>query len=314
MPTLWHSWRTVQNTSNSPLLILANADWPVGAPALTLPHLSETLGRWRTQQRTAHSSRDLLSPAERWHAQALGWQLDVAAPVPWGAWHARQLDLSPEGSWALISPCHWDINMTGVRMDDPAQLRLSTEHSRALMAALQPFALEDGIALHWVSPTLWLAKGAVFDALVAPSPARMANAELSDHLPDVPQNAEATRLLRRLQNEAQMLFYDHPVHDQRAAQRLPAVNSIWYHGAGPWVSPAGPTRDCVCADILALSDHLVEAWQHADAWIGQQLALHPNADLVLCQSASSRLLSQRPSAWWRRLGQRRPKQWMDLLP
>jgi hypothetical protein len=38
--------------------------------------------------------------------------------------------------------------------------------------------------------------------------------------------------LLRLHNEAEMLLYTHPVTDARAAQRLPAVNAIWLHGAG----------------------------------------------------------------------------------
>ncbi len=304
----------MQNTSPTPLLILANAAWPAGAPPLVLPTLQATLSQWHTQQRTASARQDLLSAAERWQAEAIGWRFAPQLPVPWGAWHAHQQGLSTQGAWALITPCHWDINMTGVRMDDPAQLRLSSEHSQALMASLQPLAQEDGIRLHWINPTTWLAQGDVFTHLIAPSPARMANAELSEHLPDVPQDASATRLLRRLQNEAQMLFYDHPVHDQRAALRLPAVNSIWYHGAAPWVAPTAPERAFAYLDILSLSDHLTDAWQQADAWLGEQLHRHPDADLVFCQAASSRLLSRRPPAWWRRLGQRRAAQWTDLLP
>ena len=304
----------MQNTSSPPLLILANADWPANAPPLALPNLQATLGQWRTLQRDVRPSNDLLSAAERWQAEALGWRLAPHAPVPWGAWYAQQKGLSTQGAWALISPCHWDINMTGVRMDDPAQLQLSSEHSQALMASLEPLANEDGIQLHWINPTLWLAHGDVFTHLVAPSPARMANAELSEHLPDVPQDASATRLLRRLQNEAQMLFYDHPVHDQRALERRPAVNSIWFHGAAPWVAPTAPSRAFLCTDILSLSDHLVDAWQLADTWLGTQLQTHPNADVAICSATSSRLLSKRAPAWWRRFGQRRAKQWMDLLP
>ncbi len=296
------------------LLIVNHADWPAHGPDLELPHLNRALETRWTQARTPSASDDLLCAAERAQAQALGWQLAPGTPTPWGAWHAEQAGLDKSADWALISPCHWDINMTGVRMDDPAQLRLDAQHSQALMAALAPLALEDGIQLHWHSPTVWLARGEVFRHLVSPSAARMADIELSEHLPHIHQDPAATRLLRRLQNEAQMLFYDHPVHDARAAERQAAVNSIWFHGAGPWVSPSKPPRPYKTIDLYALSPDLREAWLLADAWLGDQLKAQPSADILMCQSSTTRLSSQQPLAWWRRWQMQRAKQWRDALP
>lgn len=42
---------------------------------------------------------------------------------------------------------------------------------------------------------------------------------------------------RRMLNEVQMLFHDHPVNARREAAGLPAVNGLWFWGGGPAAGP-----------------------------------------------------------------------------
>ena len=49
--------------------------------------------------------------------------------------------------------------------------------------------------------------------------------------PWLPSGASA-RLLRRLQNEMQMLLYTHPINEARAARRDLPINSLWFSGTG----------------------------------------------------------------------------------
>jgi hypothetical protein len=49
---------------------------------------------------------------------------------------------------------------------------------------------------------------------------------------DSSANPAGGQLLKRLQSEAQMLFYTHPAHDAREALRLHPVNGFWLSGAG----------------------------------------------------------------------------------
>lgn len=39
-------------------------------------------------------------------------------------------------------------------------------------------------------------------------------------------------ILRRIMNEAQMLLHEHPINQQRVAEHLPEINSLWISGGG----------------------------------------------------------------------------------
>ncbi len=113
-------------------------------------------------------------------------------------------------------------------MAQPAALQLSEADSRALLAAMTPFFEEDGLALEWIAPLCWRARGAVFQDLACASLDRAAGATVDDWLP----RANEARTVRRLQQEMQMLLYTHPVNEEREARGLAPVNSFWVGGAG----------------------------------------------------------------------------------
>jgi hypothetical protein len=152
--------------------------------------------------------------------------------------------------------------------------------------------------------THWLARGEVFRDLRGPSPAAVVGQALDQLLPEVPHDAAATRLLRRLQNEAQMLFYSHPVHDARAAQRRPAVNSIWYHACGPW-APSQPAVQTVHRHSLrdALQAHdgdWAAAWREWAARATAQLQGAAQARLLINHAGGATLWGPEAKPWWQR--------------
>lgn len=49
---------------------------------------------------------------------------------------------------------------------------------------------------------------------------------------DAYPTGNAANYWRKLMNEAQMLFYSHPVNERRRNQGLPEVNSVWFWGEG----------------------------------------------------------------------------------
>jgi hypothetical protein len=292
------------------LISLTQAEWPSATAPIALPELDAWCASRRMQAWGGPREGDSATAVETCTAQALGLAVQARQAIPWAAWHAQRLGLDTALPAALITPCHWDINMTGARMDDPADLMLSDTDSQALMQALSPWAEEDGIALHWLDATHWLAQGEVFRDLRGPSPASVAGQALDHLLPEVRQNAEATRLLRRLQNEAQMLFYSHPVHDARAAQRLPAVNSIWYHGCGPWTptqSPAQAVHTHALRDALRAHDgDWTAAWQMLAEQAMAHLNAAPQARLLISHAAGAWVWGPEAKPWWQRWGGRSP--------
>ena len=348
-PPLFIAHPLAPEYSTAVIILISHAEWAshLQRPALAALQ-SLCTQRWPQPLESARDT-DRDSPLERWRARALGLPTPNSG-IAWGAWYAAQLGADAATPAALISPCHWDINMTGVRMDDPAQLWLSDADSQALMDALKPLAEEDGIALTWLNAQHWLARGAVFAQLPSASPAALAGQDLDAHLPQVPHDTSATRLLRRLQNEAQMLFYSHPVHDRRHAQRLPAVNSIWYHGTGrleappagggvgehrppraPFAPDSQPTtpnanplaeRNASARAVTELSlleplretGDLATAWQRLDAQVGALLQQHPDAECVMCNARGARHWSLTAPPWWQRWRIKRPTHFVEALP
>ena len=191
-------------------------------PALHLPHLARILSRLQAGPRQIVQPQDPLAAHERALAQALG----LASPAPWAALAAQRLGLAPGAqAWAFVTPCHWDIGQAQVTLHDPQQLKLQDEEALALLAAMQPYFAEDGLSLHFERADRWLVCGEPLRDVQGASLERMIGRNVAPWLPNSP-------LLRRLQNEIQMLLYTHPVNDARESRRQTTVNSFCLSGFG----------------------------------------------------------------------------------
>ena len=291
---------------------------------LQLPHLQALL-RHAGAQTLHRGSADSLTPLAEHLAsgQAYGDGL-----VPWAAWLAQASGLYAEGQhWALISPCHLQIHSDHVAMQDPAQWDLSEDDARALLAAMQPYFEEDGIAMHWHSARTWLAQGPVFQDLPSASLARVRGQAIDLWIP----RQSAAQNLRRLQNEMQMLLYTHAINDARSARGKAPVNGFWISGTGsPLPAGADPTMtatsplqallaptsaglgpDCPHAmyintlEASALCDDpeaWVQIWRNLDARVFAPLATQqasgPDIRISLCGAQRARTwVSGRASLW-----------------
>ncbi|WP_420865326.1 hypothetical protein [Achromobacter kerstersii] len=128
---------------------------------------------------------------------------------------------------------------------------------------------------------------------------------------------------RRLLNEIQMAWHEHPVNDDRAARGLPPVNALWLYGGGrPWpIAPAGPERVLTgldapqrAGDWSAWLDALAELdAQHLRPLAGKQGVPDTPTDLLLLGDDRQVALTLKPrggllgllpapkknwSAWW----------------
>ncbi len=274
----------------------------------------------------------LTMPHERALLKALG--LPAAdGQTPWAAWALQGLlpqGLLPQGlaptalvarepgtkAWAWFEPCHWSAGSHDIHMEPPQHLDLSDEESQNLMAAVAPYAAQDGIALEWVDARHWLACGEVLSGVASACADRINGESLQTWLP----LACPSGLLRRLQNEMQMLLYTHPINDARSARGLPTVNAFWPWGLGRATAaqPAHAARvkwlDSLCARARLDDAHAwTQAWQQLDATdmasaLAQVRAGRP-LQLVLCgarasvsaQSRGTRSLSQRLAGFFNRV-------------
>lgn len=277
-------------------------------PGLALPRLRELLSRLTEQTADRGDDHSFSPPHERALARAL--DLPVAdGRIPWAA---AQSD-TPTTPQAFFSLCHYQVGMDQVSLLPGAQLALDAADSRALFDAFAPLCAEDGITLRWDSPTEWQASGEPLRGLVCASLDRVSGRNASDWLPQASSQASASaRLMQRLQSEAQMLFYSHPVHDARAALGRLAVNGFWVHGAGaldaapalrePPAMPDALRQAALKADWAAWQ----AAWQVLDSGdIADLLAAARRGEavrLTLCGERHARTWTTAPASATVRLG------------
>lgn len=194
---------------------------------LDLPHLHQLTRDWHAAPVQGDDAYQLNTPHEQALAHVLGWAPRPDGNLPLAAWAAQR----PGVGCAWFQPCHWTVGMEQVSLQPGATLGIRPEESLALLEALRPWAEEDGLQLIYEQPDRWRAEGEALAALPWASMDRVANRRLDGWLPDASHHP-AVRPLLRLQNEAQMLFYTHPVNDQRAAHGVAPINGFWISGSG----------------------------------------------------------------------------------
>ena len=263
--------------------------------ARTSPQLDRLLASWAV---VARDDADELHPAlphERLLARALGWRTD--APLPWAARQAAADGVAvAEQAWGLLSPAHWQLSAQAVHLADPAMLALDEAASRAYLEVLRPWFQDEGFTVAWGAPLRWYVAHESLAGLSTASLDRVIGRNVDQWLLKQPE----ARLIRRLQDETQMLLHEHPLNLAREAQGLPAVNSFWLSGCGVWQPEAA--HDLHIDDRLrgpALAQDAA-AWQAAWATLDAEIARGGFEQLTLCGERSAVTLAPKPQTWWKR--------------
>lgn len=259
---------------------------------LELPRLRALLARLSTRERDDGDAESFTPPHERALARALGLA-GADGQLPWGA-RLAQADGIATGdlAWGLVTPAHWHLGTDQVSQIDPAQLMLDDAASRAFHAAVQDLFTSEGWALEYGAPLRWYAAHESLAELRTASPDRVIGRNVDRWLAGGP----AQRLLRRLQQEVQMLLYTHPLNDERSARGLPTVNSFWLSGCGR-AQPVQGTAPRI--DDRLRGPALAEDWAAwCKAWEVIDGALDGVQRLTLCGERAG--VSCTASTGWRR--------------
>lgn len=272
---------------------------------LELPALTQLLHRLTPTQRTGSDEYSLTPPHERALADAWGWRgADGALPFAAHRAAAEHIDVQ-DHAWGLLTPVHWHVGRDHISLVDPDTLVLTPAESQRLLDAVRDLFESEGWTLAHGAGAHWYAAHDTLDGLPCASIERVIGRNVDLWLPNHPQ----ARLVRRLQNEVQMLLYTHPLNDEREARGELPVNSFWLSGCGrsQAADAAAVVVDASLRTSLLNSDWA--AW--ADAW--RTLDAAPLADLLaraqrgdavtltLCGERHAQRFESLPQPLWQRL-------------
>ncbi len=284
--------------------------------ALATPALDAWLAQCDEVARDDGDETTPETPHERALARAIGWRVAEDAPLPWAARAARAdgIDIG-SAAWGLLTPTHWRVGADAIHLADPRALALDEVASRALFDAVRPLFESIGFTMAWGAPLRWYASHALLATLRTASLDRVIGRNVDRWLPRQPE----AKLVRRLQNEVQMLLHTHPINAKREAAGALPVNSFWLSGCGAY--QPGETVSVQVDDRLA-APALAEDWPAwSAAWTAldaSMLPTRPLQRLTLCGERSAVSFERAERRWWQRAAvglrtRRRAREWLTTL-
>lgn len=219
---------------------------PVAAElAKLLPERAPTLHSWLlagTARPTAFDVRGHGCTAfESWQLRRAGYTPEPGLLQGAGLGPLLAAGHAPTGEavW-LAELVHLALGADQANLLDPTQMDLLPEETAALLDTARPLFEGTGFSVEALSPQRWRLR--LPDGLRphTASPLVVAGQRLNEWWR---QDTE-TRPWRRLLNEIQMAWHEHPVNDARAARGVAPVNALWLYGGGTsWpIAPAGAER------------------------------------------------------------------------
>jgi hypothetical protein len=207
--------------------------------ALQAPGLAALLSRTSSDRPTVADPDARALPHELWLGREVGLSDGRKLSFAAAAMHGFGLDPA-DGAWMIVHPAHIEISRTFLMMGDMRRLGLVESHSRALFDSAKPYFDDCGLALLYGDAHTWFMRADAWTALDTASPDAAGGMNLTDWLP----LGERALDYRKLQNEVQMLWHQHPANVEREARGWPVINSFW-----PWGgADAGdvPSRAFAC--------------------------------------------------------------------
>ena len=229
--------------------------------ALQTPSLASLLTRTARHQVLPVDEQVRALPHESWLAQHLGLVESGQPAFAISAMRGFGLPAAG-GAWFIVNPAHIEIARSHLLMADMRRLQLGEAHSRALFDTAKPYFDEAGKMLLYGDAHTWFMLADDWTDLLTSTPDAATGLNLTDWLPKGPNARE----FRKLQNEVQMLWFEHPANVEREARGLAAINSFWPWGLAAQAAPAAsPTAAATSRSTNALATSDAPAWLAAIA-------------------------------------------------
>jgi hypothetical protein len=192
----------------------------------------------------------------------------------------------PQEAALILRPVHLHAARDHLVLWPSSQLSILEDEEQSLFESAQDWLKDEPIRLRRLSTGIWELvetdpDATRFEQLQGASSARAAGRNIDYWLP----SGTGGRAWRRVMNEVQMLWHDHPVNSKRAERGEPPVNALWLEG----VAPRSPSR---AFDVVVSDDPVLIGL--ATATGARQLPL-ANHDISSARQASDRWLVDLPS-------------------
>jgi hypothetical protein len=161
-------------------------------------------------------------------------------------------DVQPHICLELV---HLHATRDHVVLMDPSLLRITPEEEIALRTSVME-TLEHFLgSVGEFYPHRWIYPAGEFTELLTHTPSLASGLNIDIWMPKDTHTPGLAKKWRRLQNEIQMIWHDHPVNEARLARGELTVNSVWLYGIG---SVADISQHPVLKDVHHLfSDHIL---------------------------------------------------------
>lgn len=270
-------------------IVLPGALPDADAARALLPRLAQTaptLTRWlslgRARAHDAPGMRTGCTPEEYWQLRLRGYRPETDQNHAAGlgpllaAGAADAADAQDDQPLWLAELVHVSPTQHGASLLTADELDIDAEQDAALFDSLAILAapaaprtqapapgklLDSGdFTLRPLQPGLWRVGAPAGFQLDTASPLLVARGAVNDWWPQ----QEQARAWRRLFNEIQMLWFDHPVNQRRQQQGLPPVNGLWLFGGAK-----ASQLDAASAQQVRWHDDLLQYWLRQDwgAWL-----------------------------------------------
>ncbi|MTW32775.1 hypothetical protein GM655_08045 [Pseudoduganella danionis] len=239
---------------------------------LETPALATLLSRHKRLHSSIYDSTNRALPHEDWLARlATGTTDGVALATSAMQGHGLQ-EAAQQGHWFMVQPSHLQLARTHLLLADQRNISLSEAEARALFDAARPSFEQQGGTLVYATPQLWFWRADDWASLDTATPDAAVTQNVSEWMPE----GELARAGRRLQNEVQMAWHEHPVNQAREARGAAVINACWIWGGAAARAHAAPALAVAGGPdwLQGLTDH---TWRSANA---EQLLAAPRPLIV----------------------------------
>jgi len=197
------------------------------------PHLAGWLSRARAEIIPAAPADTFCTPYEYWLLRRHGFEAGADERPSAGLAALLALDAgisaAPEQPLWLAQLVHVAPARDGAALIPASELEIRPEECAALFESAADYFPDSGFSFAPFATTHWQVTPPADYRPACASPALVSITSVNDWWT---QDAEG-RPWRRLVNELQMLWFDHPVNRERENRGLRPVNSLWLYGGAP---------------------------------------------------------------------------------